>query len=164
VSIRTILGQTTPSESNGSMTRIKERLQRHFQIVRERERNFIMGINGNSIEKWLKVSFYLFFLLYLLDVFSTFTALRFLPAAFERNLFFAYLFESGLSGYLVAIFFKFILILPIMIVVLFPLRRSKNELVMRILKIATLAGILAAIIIYSYIVLFNNIPILISYI
>ena len=156
--------QTTTSESNGPMTRLRERLQRHFQIVYTRERKFIMGINGKSLERWLKASFYLFFLLYLLDVFSTFTALRFLPEAFERNLFFAYLFESGLTGYLIAIFFKFILILPIMIIVLYPLQRSKNKLVMRILKIASLAGIFAAIIIYSYIVLFNNLPILISYI
>lgn len=155
-------GQGSSSRSKKPQHSFKARIQERYQRIYERERSFILGINTHRLERWLRVSFVLFFSLYLLDVFSTFIALRFLPAIFERNLLFATLFASGFEGYVVAVFLKFLVILPIATIVFLPSYDPNFELMRRILKIAALAGVVAAIIIYSYIVLLNNLPILIS--
>jgi hypothetical protein len=134
--------------------------------LNERDKEWLLGLNLDRINGILLGLYFLFVTLSILDVSSTLVAMRLFPASFfEMNRLAASLFGTNtFLGFLLAtIVLK---VIPIG-VILYPVLLGRNpseasSYQVRAVKIAAIVALVAANLIYGYVVLFQNIPILMN--
>ncbi len=124
-----------------------------------RERQLILSISFRKIQKALAITIISFSTLNFLDVATTLYTLRYVEGAFETNRFVSALLHGGPGPTAAAVLLKVEIVLFLVLVYFYG---GQSSLVARILKIGTLAGLLAVIPIYVWGVGINNLSILLN--
>ncbi len=103
-----------------------------------------------------------FLCLNFLDVYTTTLAFNFGPLFHEENPLAAALFDRQFQGYLLALIFKYLPILPLFYLVFVQDRREKHQLQLRIVKLAAVIALAAADLFLLYVVGINNLHALLA--
>src|SRR3972149_365423 len=130
-----------------------------FQEVTERDKKIIISAPIDKIQKALAITIVFFSFLNFLDIISTLYNLNYVIGAFEANAVLGHLISGGPLQVFAAIMIK-IEIVAILLIIYFY--NGGFNLVTRIVKLGTLAGLLAVIPIYVWGVILNNISIMIQ--
>ena len=130
-----------------------------FQEVTERDKKIILSAPIDKIQKALAITIVFFSFLNFLDIISTLYNLNYVIGAFEANAVLGHLISGGPLQVFAAIMIK-IEIVAILLIIYFY--NGGFNLVTRIVKLGTLAGLLAVIPIYVWGVILNNISIMIQ--
>lgn len=132
-----------------------------YRIASERDKRWIANINVNKINNILWPLFVAFICLNFLDIYTTSIALSNPSVFWERNILAARLFTSYFGGFLFAVVIKFAPALPLSYAV-FVGDSQKYRYQVRIVKVSALAALAVGVAFYCIVVLFNNIPVLLS--
>ncbi len=129
-------------------------MRRNFKEVKERDERWLMKIDFSKIGKVLVVLLAAFVLLNLLDVVTTLTALSNRSIFTELNPIAFGLFQLRLPGFMLALAFKFVPLIPLSYGV-FVSGSGKNQLQLRTVKLGVLVALGAADVLYIAIVISN---------
>ena len=129
---------------------VADRRQRYREI-RERETKWIMQLDVKRMNRILIPLFLALVLLDFLDVSFTVSALYQGAAFMEFNRVAAALFDLKFWGFILALVFKYVILLPIAYGVHLS-ERSNRPVQVRVIKLGTLAGLVGADILMAYIV------------
>jgi hypothetical protein len=129
----------------------------HYRVVYERDRQWMMGFNVATLEKFAWPLFIGFLCLNFLDVYTTTLAFNFGPLFHEENPLAAALFNLQFQGYLLALLFKYLPTIPLFYIVFVKDGSRKHELQIRMLKLAGVIALVGADLLLLYIVGINNI-------
>jgi hypothetical protein len=141
------------------MSRLTDGIRR----ANERDRQFIMSLNLNFMDKVLVPLYVVFLCLDFLDVYSTLLAMKSSFEFHELNPIASALFALHFEGFLIAIAFKYLPAIPLFYLVY--VRDSGNHpFEIRLLRFVGVVALVAGDGILGYIVAWNNIPILLSFV
>ena len=129
--------------------------------ARERDRQFIMGLNIELMNKVLLPLFIAYLCLDFLDVYSTLLALK-TNIFQELNPIASTLFSLHFGGFLIAIAFKYLPAIPLFFLVFVRDPDDRHPFQIRLLRFVALVSLIAADGLLTYIVVWNNIPILLA--
>jgi Domain of unknown function (DUF5658) len=129
----------------------------HYREVYARDRQWIMGFDVGTLEKFAWPLFIGFLCLNFLDVYTTTLAFNFGPLFHEENPLAAALFNLQFQGYLLALLFKYLPTIPLFYIVFVKDGSRKHELQIRMLKLAGVIALVGADLLLLYIVGINNI-------
>jgi hypothetical protein len=130
--------------------------------ARERDRQFIMSLNLERMEKALLPLYIAYLCLDFLDVYSTLLALR-TDLFKELNPIASTLFSLHFNGFLIAVAFKYLPAIPLFYLIFVKDTAGRHPFEIRVLRFAALVTLISAVGLLSYIVAWNNIPTLIGY-
>jgi Domain of unknown function (DUF5658) len=134
----------------------------HMRQARERDRRFIMGLDLELMDKFLGPLFIAYLCLNFLDVYSTLLALR--TALFrELNPIASTLFSLHFSGFLIAIALKYLPAIPLFYLTFVKDPHGRHPFQIRLVRFAALVALISADGLLGYIVAWNNIPTLLSF-
>lgn len=126
----------------------------------EGEKRMILSISFKRIQRALAITIISFSTLNFLDVATTLYTLKYVEGAFETNRFVSSLLSGGPGPTAAAVLIKVEIVLFLLLIYVYG---RPFSLVGRILKIGTLAGLLAAMPLYIWGVGINNISILLNH-
>ena len=141
------------------MSRLTDGIRR----ANERDRQFIMSLNLNFLDKVLVPLYAAFLCLDFLDVYSTLLALRSSFDFKELNPIASALFSMHFYGFLIAIAFKYLPAIPLFYLV-FAKDSGMHPFQIRLVRFVGLVALVAADGLLGYIVAWNNVPTLIAFI
>ena len=136
-------------------------LGEQMRRARERDRQFIMGLNIELMNKVLLPLFIAYLCLDFLDVYSTLLALK-TNIFQELNPIASTLFSLHFGGFLIAIAFKYLPAIPLFFLVFVRDPDDRHPFQIRLLRFVALVSLIAADGLLTYIVVWNNIPILLA--
>ena len=134
----------------------------HYRTVYDRDRKWMMQFDLGTLEKFAWPLFIGFICLNFLDVYTTTLAMNFGPLFHEENPLAAAFFDRQFQGYLLALAFKYLPMIPLFFIVFVQDRSGKYALQIRMLKLAAVIALAAADIILFYVVGINNLHALLS--
>ena len=135
-------------------------LGRRFTAARERDRDFILGLNLKTINNFLWPLFVGFLCLEFLDVYSTLIALSQGQFFMELNPIAGTLFSLRFIGFLLALALKYLPAIPLFYLVFVGDKFETHPYEIRLVKFVALASLVAADALLLYIVALNNLPLL----
>ena len=135
-------------------------LGRRFTAARERDRDFILGLNLKTINNILWPLFVGFLCLEFLDVYSTLIALSQGQFFMELNPIAGTLFSLRFIGFLLALALKYLPAIPLFYLVFVGDKFGTHPYEIRLVKFVALASLVAADALLLYIVALNNLPLL----
>jgi len=136
-------------------------LRGRLNEVRERDRKFIMQIDIKHINSLLWPLYIGFICLEFLDVYSTLVALRGSQVFLELNPIAGTLFSLRFGGFLLAMVLKYLPAVPLFYAVFVKDERGMHPYEIRLVKFIALVALLGADAIMLYVVVVNNLPLLI---
>ena len=140
------------------MTSLAERMRR----AQERDRQFIMSLNIDFMNKLLLPLFIAYLCLDFLDVYSTLLALS--TGLFgELNPIASTLFSLHFGGFLLAVTFKYLPAIPLFYLVFARDKYDRHPFQIRLVRFSAIVALIAADGLLGYVVAWNNIPTLISF-
>ncbi len=145
----------------GRLARWRAKAASHYERVYARDREWIMQFNLGTMQNIIWPLFVAFICLNFLDVYTTTLAFTFGPLFHEMNPIAAGLFGGQFPGYLLALTFKYLPMVPLFYLV-FVQGDEKNAVQMRILKLAALVSLVGADALLFYVVGINNLSALLS--
>ena len=149
-----------------SFARVKRfmmRLSDSSRRVHERDKMWLLSLDISFIESLLLPLFVALTCLIFLDTYSTILAIGAVATFSELNPIAAALFGQGFWGFLTALILKYAPILPIFYAVFIQDKSGQHEYGIRLVKFSALIALVASNMIYLYIVVLNNIPLLIEH-
>ena len=133
--------------------------------LNERDKKWLLGLNLQLLNRILLGLYCLFITLNLLDVVSTLFAMNNFEGFYELNRLAASLFGKGILGF---IFATLVLKVIPAIVILYPLWLKEGAHIkpheVRMVKIAVIAALIVVNLLYIYVVLLQNIPLILQHI
>jgi hypothetical protein len=141
------------------MSRLTEGLRR----ANERDRKFIMSLNLELLEKILLPLFIAYLCLEFMDVYSTLLALRNSLVFHELNPIASALFSMKFDGFLLATFWKYLPGIPLFYAVFVKDPQNRHPFGLRMARFVGLVSLISIDGLLFYIVGWNNIPTLITY-
>ena len=135
-------------------------LGRRFSAGRERDRDFILGLNLKTINNILWPLFVGFVCLEFLDVYSTLIALSQGQFFMELNPIAGTLFSMKFVGFLLALTLKYLPTIPLFYLVFAGDKFETHPYEIRLVKFVALVSLIAADSLLLYIVALNNLPLL----
>lgn len=139
------------------------RLTERFRKANERDRAFIMSLNLSLIEKALIPLYVAFLCLDFLDVYSTLLALKATIDFRELNPIASTLFSLRFDGFLIAMVLKYLPAIPLFYLVFVKDPENKHPFDLRLVRFVALVALVAIDLYLGYIVAWNNIPTLMSF-
>lgn len=121
-----------------------------------------MQLNPGTLQKFAWTLFIAFVCLNFLDVYMTTLAFNFGPLFHEENPLAAALFNQQFSGYLLALVFKYLPMLPLFYIVFVDDKMGRHQLQIRMLKLAAVIALAGADILLFYVVGINNLQAILS--
>jgi hypothetical protein len=140
----------------GLVSRLKSRLASHFREVNERDREWMMRFDLGTMQSFLWPLFVAFVCLNFLDVYTTTIAFSFGPLFHEENPIAAALFDGQFRGYLLALVFKYLPMIPLFYLVFVQDGNGEHRLQIRVVKLAALVALAGGDAFLFYIVGINN--------
>ncbi len=140
------------------MSRLTDGIRR----ANERDREFIMSLNLNFLDKVLPPLYAVFLCLDFLDVYSTLLAMKSSFEFHELNPIASALFSMKFEGFLIAIAFKYLPAIPLFYLVYVRDSSGQHPFQIRLVRFVGLVALFAADGLLGYIVAWNNIPILLA--
>ena len=145
-----------------TISRWKSRAAWHYRMVYERDKRWIMQFDVGTLQKFAWPLFVAFICLNFLDVYTTTLAFNFGPAFHEENPLAAALFDRQFQGYLLALAFKYLPVIPLFFIVFVKDKQGKHQIQIRMLKLAAVVALAGADMLLFYIVGINNLHALLS--
>ncbi|MDG6990742.1 MAG: hypothetical protein JRM99_04890 [Nitrososphaerota archaeon] len=136
--------------------RWKARLVWHYKMASERDKRWIMQLDLETLQEFVWPLFIGFVCLTFLDVYTTTLAFDFGPLFHEENPIAAALFNLQFQGYLLALAFKYLPMLPLFYLVFIQDKTGKHEMQVKTLKLAGLVTLAGADLFLFYVVGINN--------
>ena len=140
------------------MSRLTDGIRR----ANERDREFIMSLNLNFLDKALPPLYAAFLCLDFLDVYSTLLAMKSSFNFHELNPIASALFSMKFDGFLIAVAFKYLPAIPLFYLVYVRDSSGLHPFQIRMVRFVGLVSLVAADALLGYIVALNNIPILLA--
>lgn len=134
----------------------------HYKMVYERDKRWMMQFDLGTLQNFAWPLFIGFVCLTFLDVYTTTLAFNFGPLFHEENPLAAALFDWRFQGYLLALAFKYLPMVPLFYIVFLQERGGKNALQIRMLKLAAVIALAGADILLFYVVGVNNLQALLA--
>jgi len=130
--------------------------------AQDRDRQFIMSLNMDVMNKILLPLFVAYLCLDFLDVYSTLLALN--TGLFgELNPIASTLFSLHFGGFLVAMLFKYLPAIPLFYLVFARDKHNRHPFEIRLVRFSAVVALFAADGLLGYVVAWNNIPTLITF-
>jgi hypothetical protein len=142
------------------MSRLTEGLRK----ANERDREFIMSLNLQFLDKVLPPLYAAFLCLDFLDVYSTLLALKSAFSFHELNPIASALFSMKFDGFLIAMVFKYLPAIPLFYLVYVRDTLQIHPFEIRLVRFVALVALVAADAMLGYIVIWNNIPTLLAFV
>lgn len=146
----------------GRISRWKTRVADHYHQVYERDREWMMQLDVETLQKFIWPLFIGFVCLNFLDVYMTTLAFDFGPLFHEENPIAAAFFGWQFFGYLLALAFKYLPAIPLFYLVFVQDGTGAHQLEIRMLKLAGVVALAGADIFLFYVVGINNLQALLS--
>ena len=140
------------------MSRLTDGIRR----ANERDKQFILGLDLDFLDKVVGPLYVGFLCLDFLDVYSTLLAIRSTFQFHELNPIASALFSMKFDGFLIAIAFKYLPAIPLFYLV-FVKDSGAHPFEIRLVRFVGLVALIAADALLGYIVAWNNIPTLLSF-
>ena len=131
-------------------------------MVYERDRLWMMQFDIATLQKFAWPLFTAFVCLNFLEVYTTTLAFNFGPLFHEENPLAAALFDKQFQGYVLALVFKYLPILPLFYLVFVQDKHGKHQLEIRMVKLAVVITLAAADLFLLYVVGINNLHALLA--
>lgn len=144
------------------ISRLRERAVEHYKELYEHDKVWIMQFNPQTLQKFIWPLFVGFICLSFLDVYTTTLAMSFGPLFHEENPLAAALFGSQFQGYLLALVFKYLPMIPLFYLVFVQDTKGKHKIQIRTLKLAGVVTLVGADMLLFYVVGINNLHALLS--
>ncbi len=128
----------------------------------ERDRRWIMQFNLVTLEKIAWPLFIGFVCLNFLDVYATVLAFNYGPLFHEQNPLAASLFSRQFLGYLLALVFKYLPMIPLFYIVFIQDKWGRHEVQIRTLKLAAVVTLAGADTLLFYVVGVHNLQALLA--
>ena len=142
------------------MSRLTEGIRR----ANERDRQFIMSLNLSFFDRVLPPLYVAFLCLDFMDVYSTLLAMKSSFEFHELNPIAADLFSLRFEGFLIAVAFKYLPAIPLFYLVYVRDSAGAHPFEIRLVRFVGLVALVAADGLLGYIVVWNNIPILLNFV
>jgi len=126
------------------LARLRTRVAGHYREVYERDRQWIMQFNVNTLEKIAWPLLVGFVCLNFLDVYGTTLAMTKGVAFHEQNPLAALMFDQQFQGYLVALVFKYLPLIPFFYLVFVKDRTGRHEVQIRTIKFTAVVALTGA--------------------
>ena len=140
------------------MSRLTDGIRR----ANERDRQFIMSLNLEFLDKVLAPLYVTFLCLDFLDVYSTLLAMKATFDFRELNPIASALFSMHFSGFLIAVAFKYLPAIPLFYLIFAKDSSGRHPFEIRLVRFVGLVALIAADGLLGYIVAWNNIPTLLA--
>jgi len=140
------------------MSRLTDGIRR----ANERDRQFIMSLNLDFLDKVLAPLYVGFLCLDFLDVYSTLLAMKSTFDFHELNPIASALFSMHFEGFLIAIAFKYLPAIPLFYLIFVKDSSGRHPFQIRLVRFVGLVALIAADGLLGYIVVWNNIPTLLA--
>jgi hypothetical protein len=134
----------------------------HYKSVYERDKKWIMQFEVATLEKFAWPLLIGFICLNFLDVYSTTLAMTKAGLFHEENPIASVLFNHQFQGYLVAIVFKYLPLIPFFFIVFVRDRSGRHEVQIRIIKFSAVVALAGADVLLFYIVGIHNLQSLLA--
>ena len=134
----------------------------HYKEVYERDRQWIMQFDVKSLEKLAWPLLIGFICLNFLDVYGTTLAMTRGASFREENPLAALMFDQQFRGYLFALLFKYLPLIPFFFLVFAKDRSGKHEVQIKTLKFTAVVALAGADAILFYVVGIHNLQSLLS--
>jgi hypothetical protein len=139
------------------------RLIEAIRRANERDRKFIMSLNLSLLEKILLPLFVAYLCLEFLDVYSTMLAIRNSLIFHELNPIASDLFSMRFGGFMLAMVFKYLPGVPLFYAVFVQDPSNKHPFGLRMARFVALVSLVSIDGVLFYIVGWNNLPTLFTY-
>lgn len=149
---------------SGERYHLMSRLTDGIRKANERDRLFIMSLSLSFLDKVLAPLYATFLCLDFLDVYSTLLAMKSSFDFHELNPIASALFSLHFSGFLIAVAFKYLPAIPLFYLVYVRDPSGQHPFEIRLVRFVGLVSLIAADGLLGYIVAWNNIPILLSFV
>ena len=140
------------------MSRLTDGIRR----ANERDRQFIMSLNLDFLDKVLAPLYVGFLCLDFLDVYSTLLAMKSTFDFHELNPIASALFSMHFEGFLIAIVFKYLPAIPLFYLIFVKDSSGRHPFQIRLVRFVGLVALIAADGLLGYIVVWNNVPTLLA--
>lgn len=140
----------------GRFSRLKERAIEHYKGLYERDKVWIMQYDLGTLQKFIWPLFIAFICLNFLDVYTTTLAMNFGPLFQEENPIAAALFDAHFQGYMLALVFKYLPMVPLFYLVFVQDKKEEHRIQIRVLKLAGVVALAGADLMLFYVVGINN--------
>lgn len=148
--------------SAGALQRIKHRLADHYHEAYNRDRHWIMSLDVELLNKIIWPLFIGFICLNFLDVYTTTLAMNFAPFFHEENPIAAAMFDKQFQGYVLALVFKYLPVVPLFYIVFVRDPQGKHTFAIKLVRFTALVTLCGADILLFYIVGIHNIESLLT--
>ena len=145
------------AEYSGKLTRGEQ-----YRLASERDKRWITSLDLRKIDDILWPLYIAFICLNFLDLYTTSLALSNALVFQERNILAARLFAMNFQGFLFALLIKFAPTFPLFYAVFLGDPENKHAYQIRLIKVAAVAALIVGDAFYVWVVLLNNIPVLLS--
>ncbi len=146
----------------GRIARWRSRVAGHYKTVYERDRRWIMQFDVGTLQKFAWPLFVGFVCLTFLDVYTTTLAFNFGSLFHEENPLAAALFDLKFRGYLLALAFKYLPMVPLFYLVFMQDKEGRHPLQVRMVKLSAVVALTGADMLLFYVVGINNLHALLS--
>ena len=133
-----------------------------YRKATERDRKWLANLNIAKTDNILWPLFIAFICLNFLDIYTTSIAMGDSPVFQEHNILAAKLFAMNFRGFLLALLIKLAPALPMFYAVFLRDPGNKHPYQVRLIKASALAALIVGDAFYVWVVLLNNIPVLLS--
>jgi len=135
---------------------MKSKLMGHLVDAYERDRRWIMQFDVVTMDKFLWPLLVAFICLNFLDVYSTILAMTYGPLFHEQNPLASMLFSQKFQGYLTALVFKYLPLVPMFYIVFATDKSGRHEVQIRLVKFTAVVALTGANILLFYVVGIHN--------
>jgi hypothetical protein len=143
-------------------SRLRMRLSQNYHEAYERDRRWMMQFDIATLEKFVWPLLVGFICLNFLDVYTTTLGLTFGQAFHEQNPLASILFDRQFQGYLIAIAFKYLPLIPLFYLAFVRDRTGEHAMQIRMLKFSAVIALAGADIYLFYVVGIHNLQSLLS--
>lgn len=131
-----------------------------FRLASERDKRWITNLNLKRLDNILWPLYVAFICLNFLDIYTTSIAMSNALVFQERNILAARLFAMNFQGFLFALILKFSPAFPLFYAVFMGDPQNKHAHQIRLIKVAAIFALVVGDLFYVWVVLLNNIPVL----
>ena len=131
-------------------------------MIHERDKRWILQLDVTTLQRFVWPLFIGFVCLNFLEVYTTTLALNFGPLFHEQNPLAAALFDRQFQGYLLALVFKYLPMVPLFYIVFVQDKAGKHQVEIRTVKLAAVVALAAADMFLLYVVGIHNLQALLS--
>ena len=137
-------------------------MARNYREAYARDRKWIMSLDLTLMNKIIWPLFVAFICLSFLDIYTTTLALNFAPLFYEQNPIASALFDKRFDGYLAALAWKYLPVIPLFYIVFVKDTEGRHQVGIRTVKFSALIALIGVDLLLFYIVGINNITALLN--